>query len=309
MVSYFLWPKQNISFLFHSFLLWRKKENLEKEFENLYSSGYPILCSSGRSAIKMVLKLRECERKDNIKIFPYASKCVIDAISSISNPSVHDDINNKVKIVYNQWGFINNEVCENRTIIEDSVDTLLLPNNSVFSLKSDFAIWSLPKIYGTSSGAVLWCSDYADKEKLIQIREKSKPSIMLWFIRILGNFSSFFNKIWSGFAPELPNITRFEVSEIFFALTKLDEIIEDRKSKINLLSDLLPENILIPENILPTVLPIYSFKTDTELKKLGIESGNRHFVNSKKIIKVIPLPIHQDVQKKWVLKTRKVLLG
>ena len=41
--------------------------------------------------------------------------------------------------------------------IDDCVDSLCEIGTELFPTSNDFEIWSLPKILGTTSGAVLWC--------------------------------------------------------------------------------------------------------------------------------------------------------
>lgn len=289
--KHFLWPKIKISFW--SFFGKCNQNKLEQLFQKMFPSGYPVLCSSGRVALYISVKESKLRVDDKLKLFPYASQCVINTISRLTNP-VSYDLESPNKICYHQWGITSTEENSN-PIVEDSVDSLYKKKTPLFSLGANYEIWSLPKILGTSSGGVLWCKHESDA---IRIRNKLKGGKRIftsWILKLLSLISIYFYKFWEEMEYGYKGLTLFQRNEIFIKLKLWDKLVADRKLKLKLFID---KSILKDQKIsgrYPSCLPILTNRNEDEIEKMGFSVGLRHYYDGVRLIKVFPLPIHQDV--------------
>ena len=303
MFKYSIWPVNKIRLgrYFKFNFSFPRSSTLEQKIKSMFPSGTPVLCSSGRAAINMVLLYQNQTRPDLIGVNYYTSHCVLDSISRIATPVIWDPNNFDIKkrIIYHQYGYIKNE---NSVIdgIDDCVDTLCDLNTKLFPTNKTFEIWSLPKILGTSSGAILWCKTEYIAKKMRNIRDKKGGGFFYWILRVFGLFSKNNYWLWQGIAAEKAKLSRLELFEINNAIKYWRQIIKDRKIKLELLWKFAPEWINKPKERLPCVVPL-EFKNYKNNKYLeSLEINIRHFekvVNSKKrdLIKVYLIPIHQDI--------------
>jgi putative PLP-dependent aminotransferase (TIGR04422 family) len=89
-------------------------------FERKFEGGRPVLVSSGRAAISLILQ--NFHKSSNIQLFPYASQCVVNARYS-AGKSPYTALNKEQKtIVFHQWGYKISAIVS-RPLIEDAVDT------------------------------------------------------------------------------------------------------------------------------------------------------------------------------------------
>jgi|APSaa5957512535_1039671.scaffolds.fasta_scaffold01993_5 putative PLP-dependent aminotransferase (TIGR04422 family) len=316
--NFFLWPKNNKFISFKNSFRNIKSNDVEKLLLSYFPSGYPILFSNGRSAILSCLIYKKLKKNDFVRVFPYASHCVLDTISRISFP-LSEDITKedfKLSINYHQWGFdkkMNNTNC----LLEDSVDSLYIKKAKLFSQNGEFEIWSLPKILGTLSGGVLWCKNKDDCDNILRIRDKNKKNMYDWLIKIFNLNQNSIEKIENSLYSFKNKLSRFEISEIYNCILKWEDFVEDRLKKI----DHITNNINLDEiytklefnERLPCAIPIKGFDIEEkQLFKFGIETGFRMFdINLKSLDrnfkKTIPLPIHHQVSLNWIKKTTQLL--
>lgn len=287
---HFLWPRPR--FHFKSFMGNCTTEQLEKKFTMMFPSGYPVLCSSGRVALYIAINELNLSRNENIQLFPYASHCVISAVARLTNP-VPYHYNTAHRLVYHQWGITTK--AETIPIIEDSVDSLYEKGTPLFSAGADFEIWSLSKILGTTSGGILWCKKESDA---IRIREKIKSAennFLGGCLRILSLYSNFFYSLWEGTETGYKSLPFFQRNEINKKIASWEKLVKDRKKKLALLKKLSPYNEKVFKGRLPCCLPIETTCPDDLLLKMGFSTGKRNYLMRNELIKVFPLPIHQDV--------------
>ena len=295
--SHFLWPK--IKFKGLNVFRNVQSEQVEKRFNQMFPSGYPVLCSSGRVALYIALREYNFLRENNINLFPFASHCVINSIARLTNPVPYKS-NNKMDIIYHQWG-IEYKV-DHVPLIEDSVDSLYELNTPLFSQGANFEIWSLSKILGTTSGGILWCKNESDA---IRIRKKvnhSKGIIFSWLLIIMSYKYSLFNDLWEGTEKGYKGVSRFQRNEIFNKMNSWSFLVENRKEKLNFF---LKYSMINNEDLkgrLPCCLPIESELNEEQLSALGLLTGKRHFLLNNTLISILPLPIHQDVDITYLKK-------
>ncbi len=298
--KYFIWPSpKNIGGL-RAILSFPNIQMIEEELYKMFPSGYPVLCSSGRSALSLVLQNLKMTRSNTIGLFPYASHCVIDAVSRNCTPLFgKDSINADLRIVNHQWGFVQEKDLNSNTI-EDCVDTLCKSGTDLFPGGGSFEIWSLPKILGSSCGGILWCKDEKTASEIRNLRNKRNGGLLQWILRLLSHRSKIIYYYWNGAECNGGMLSRFQTGEILHAIKKWALIFEDRKIKINNLWHLAPKFIQKPTNRLPSVIPFMTDIEETKLINLGLLSGYRKFNivdkhKTSRLIDVLPIPIHQDI--------------
>ena len=289
-ISHFLWPK--VKFRLSNIFGNCQSEQIEKRFHKMFPSGQPVLCSSGRVALYIAIKECNLSREDHVNLFPYASHCVINSIARLTNPIPYRK-NDKSDIIYHQWG-INCEV-DHIPLIEDSVDTLYEENTTLFSQGANFEIWSLPKILGTTSGGILWCKNKSDAKKIRKKINHSKGITFSWFLRIMSYKYPLFNNLWEGTEKGYKGVSRIQRNEIYSKMKLWYSLVTNRKEKLRLFKKYSILDDKEFKGRLPSCLPIKSKFDQEQLSLLGLSTGKRHFLLNNNLIKVLPLPIHQDV--------------
>lgn len=282
-----------------------KSSNVEQVLSKKFENTYPVICSSARSCINLLLEYMGFSRNSLVKVPAYASHCVLEAVSRTSTP-VYFMTKEKtdLSLVYHQWG-IPQEFRPNSSdlIIEDACDSIYQESNKMLFLNGNFEIWSLPKILGCSAGGVLWCRLSEDAEKLKELRDlRSTVPNLQWYLRLLGSKNSTAMKYWNGIESISGQLPSGALSEILYSLDQYELILNDRKKRVEHVENFL--NIDFSKKLygrLPACLPIHinasKYVTHNE-SELNI--GFRHFerINSEGISelkKVLPLPVHQDM--------------
>ena len=302
--QYFLWPVNKVGRALASALQLIPIKRVELKLQEMFPSGYPVLCSSGRAALYFALEESNVKRRDMVGIFPYASHCVIDAVARIGTPLPGPNaVDSNMRIVYHQWGFVQETILPSNTI-EDCVDTLCIKGTPLFPGGGNFEIWSLPKIAGTTSGGVLWCRNEETAIRIRHLRDKRGNGLGQWLIRLLmKGFPSLYN-YWQGAEAVSGNVSRLQTGDIMSALNNWDILVEDRLEKMNIAWPITADWLVKPQNRLPTVLPVMPNQniSEADLFELGLTGGFRmmeklHTNGERIMIKVVPLPIHYDVRK------------
>jgi putative PLP-dependent aminotransferase (TIGR04422 family) len=311
--TFFLWPENHILNGLSSCWKLIETERIEKKLFEMFPTGYPVLCSSGRSALYLALSGIGTSRHSYVGVFPFASHCVLDTISRIATPATGTSANfQPIRLVYHQWGYVQEYNLPSNTI-EDCVDTLCLPGTNLFPGGGDFEIWSLPKILGTTSGGILWCKN---KEMAIQIkrlRDSKGSSLFQWILRLLSKNSTFIYNYWQGVESVIGRPSIFQTGEIMSAISRWDYIVSDRMKKLDLVWPLALGGLKKPTQRLPNVVPVESHVEEAIFNKLGLSSGFRMFemVNEdgSRIMKsVLPLPIFQGIDFNWLMDIKKYIL-
>lgn len=312
--NYFLWPENKISKAFTSIWKLISPDKIEVKLYEMFPSGYPVLCSSGRSALYLALSLSGASRKNYVGVFPYASHCVLDSISRIATPSTGvTAYSANLRVVYHQWSFVQERGLASNTI-EDCVDTLCTPGAKLFPGGGDFEIWSLPKIIGTTSGGVLWCRSKDKALQVKKIRDRQGSSFFQWILRLLSKNSPLIYNYWQGAESVTGRPSLFQTGEINSAISKWNDFVEDRRKKLNLIWPFAINELEKPIDRLPPVVPVISEMKESQIYQLGITSGYRMFEiiekdGSRKMIKVLPIPIFNEVEETWLKDITELLLS
>ena len=305
MIKHFLWPKSDIKKALKLSFLFTSAEIIEDKLQEMFPTGFPVLCSSGRSALTFALIESNVTRTDLIGVFPYASHCVLDAISRIATPLPGPTaIKSSLRVVYHQWGYVQ-ETNLPKNSIEDCVDSLCIPGAALFPGGGYFEVWSLPKILGTTSGGVLWCKDQETAKKIRYLRDRRRGGIFQWLLKLLTLKIELIYAYWQGAECDGGSISRFQTGEIITAIRKWDDIVDARIKNLEKIWPLSLECLDKPIDRLPSVVPIHFKQLESKIYEYGISSGFRMFErikgNSERaLLKVLPVPIHQDVTVIWL---------
>ena len=299
----FLWPSSKLP-TFKEALNIKSDGIIEKYIDELYPDSHSVLFSSGRSGLSTIIKYKSFNRTNNIWIPTYSSHCVHDAISRYTMPTNRLD-HIDAGLIYHQWGRIfNNEFDKNIMVIEDSVDSLILPNKSVFACGGDFSIMSLPKVFGTLAGGIVFCKSKEDSIELKKIRNLVGYSNTNLTIKFLSKYNNRSLKIWNSIEAlngRLHPILRGQVYNAFKDINKFIDIIQNNiicvEKHFNIKVDI--------SNRCPSNIPISSSSIYYNEQQNLISAGYRMFNKSlsypsMKWEKVLPIPIHFQVDKNFL---------
>lgn len=301
-MSYFLWPEARLDP--RSVLKGRGASvaSVEAHLYGLYPKAYPVLFPSARAGLAASVLAMGLARAERVWLPPYSSHCVFDAVSRVATPTPSFfDGEVAAVLVFHQWGYLH--ACPFAgEIIEDSADSLCLPGSSLFPNGGRFALWSLPKVIGSAMGGVVFCRSVEDAENLRRIREGRSPIGWMQFVlKMLFPSSPVAQTYWQGAEAVNGGIPRIACCDILAKLSRLDEIIRDRRAKLAMFGENLPSWLRLDPSRLPSNVPVEcSEEQESAIRALGVTSGFRRFNKRQAslepdLIKVLPIPIHQDV--------------
>jgi putative PLP-dependent aminotransferase (TIGR04422 family) len=275
--------------------------NISKKIEKLFPNSNPLLINSARIAIYLALKAQKCTREKFISYAPYSSSCLLKTIAEIGSP-IPSNKSSKVKIfsqiLYHQWGFFKKTTHDSK-IIEDSVDSFILNENALFRNKSDYEIISLSKLFGLSSGSIIFCKKKELKEKIVEIliNENYYENIEI-FYKNENLLPSYYKNLYL-LNPFVSNHIINKTEEILNNYKKISEV---KIYRNQLFKKIFPEELLTEKNRLPTAIPLIISKEKIKaIKKITtLKNDYLHFnfspMSSKWVLKkVFPLPIHEDI--------------
>lgn len=303
--SHFLWPHGRAWRAVAQAPRFTSATSIEDLLASMFQGGHPVLCSSGRSALVFALLGSDLGRADGVGVFPYASHCVLDAVSRVATPQPGAASPSRRRIVFHQWGYVQEHELDLATI-EDCVDTLAVPGCRLFPGGGVFEIWSLPKILGTTGGGVLWCRSPDAAEQLRRLRNARGGRTVQWLLRLLGGRSPLLHAWWQGAEGISGAPSRLQTGEIMAALGEWPAIVADRQRKIEMVWPLALPWLPRSTERLPCVVPALAGKGGEQLAlELGFAAGMRMMERveqngQRTLLKVLPIPVHQDVSLAWL---------
>jgi hypothetical protein len=112
---------------------------------------------------------------------------------------------------------------------------------------------------------------------------------------------------WESIEPNVGATSSWQNGEVNLAIKKWEEIVSKRKSNLEKLWIYAVPGLDKPGDRLPSVIPVYCSQSEDAIAEAGIVAGYRMFLNVKKnseisVIKVVPVPIHQEVNQEWLTK-------
>ncbi len=304
--SHFLWPHGRAWRAVAQAPRLTSATSIEDLLASMFQGGHPVLCSSGRVALVFALMGSGLSRADRVDVFPYASHCVLDAVSRVATPEPGvSPSQDRPRIVFHQWGYVQ-ELGLAANTIEDSADTLAVPGCRLFPGGGAFEIWSLPKILGTTGGGVLWCRSPDAAEQLRHLRDARGGRTVQWLLRLLGARSPLLHAWWQGAEGISGAPSRLQTGEIMAALAEWPAIVADRQRKIEMVWLLALPWLPRSTERLPCVVPTLAGKGGERLaSELGFAAGMRMMERveqngQRTLLKALPIPVHQDVSFAWL---------
>ena len=268
----------------------------------LFPDAVPVLFSSARAGLSATLQMLQVNRPDIVWCPPYSSHCVLESISRFATPTTSDIAKAKVALIYHQWGFVHGHELESETtVIEDAVDTFFLPGTNPFAGCGRFALWSLPKVIGTTWGGVVFCRTPVDAEKLRAARDERSGQLFQAMLRMAGCHSMVASKYWHGYESMNGGLPDFSLRQIKDRIGHIPAIVQQR---VRLLDIVRSANIKfqLDEGRLPSNIPLKptplleKWWCSRGLFSAGVRSMNFERDFSKDAWgRVAPLPVHQDI--------------
>jgi putative PLP-dependent aminotransferase (TIGR04422 family) len=268
--------------------MFKHYEDVEEFMNSSFKNGYPVLVSSGRAAISLLIKL--FWESPHISIFKYASQCVVKACLA-SNVTPSTSLFSRDDIVYHQWGYKKSST-KAEIFIEDSCDTFLPVNSSVRTGNSRFEIWSLPKILGIRSGAIIWCKFQKDAEQIKLSRNHGAKINFKFFLKFLGQFNIDFYHIWEKNEFKNCTLNLIQIGYIYKNVCEWNQLYL-RKSEMLIKTisqirtsgykgEIIGEDEILKMKIAPVVLV-----GDLELNKFCVPLNRLHYIDEYGAVRLV----------------------
>lgn len=279
-------------------------EEIEEKLRTLFPGSEPVLFSSARAGLTAILQILGLSRPDLVWTPPYSSHCVLEAIAHLCTPipvaAEMDSI--AAALVYHQWGHIHqSSFPSNVRLIEDSVDSLLIPGSSPFAINGDFVLWSLPKVLGTQSGGVVFCRHAESAVALRAVRASRSSSTLQAFLRWRSKSNARAATYWNGAESMQGELIMPLRRQALRRLGAIYQVVEERLSLLRNISPDLSQSYertgRLPSN-LPMRVPSEWQQVwgSSELVSSGLRSFNVARSNpDANWVRVAPLPVHMDV--------------
>ena len=298
-----IWPHSKISV---SKLMINPKgsvQGLEEVLLRIYPGSFPVVTSSGRSAIVIALQVIGLGRSDRIGIAPYSGACIFNSVGEIATP-IPDDIQTgkQAHLVNHQWGYVH-KTNATSTVIEDGVESMVTSSDALFPNNGRMEVLSLSKLLGVPMGGVLFCRNSEDAFLAREIRDSKRYMALPQFLlcAFSGGSRSALG-LWQRSEGINGILLDILCGDIINRFNNFERIVSERRKRLTfVLSKLKPIVNLSSEERLPVAIPIEcGNETALQLINIGFTSGLRHFnvrldQSSWFLKKVFPLPIHSDI--------------
>ncbi len=278
-------------------------------------TGHAVAVSSGRAGLALALAAIGLTRPDLVEVPPYASHCVLDAVSRIATPLASGAQGVRAaSVIYHQWGYVQARTLGTAEIIEDACDSLCRPGTALFPLRGRFELWSLPKILGCASGGVVWCRRGEDAQALRRLRDSRRAGSQMQFVlRLLGRRFPALLDYWAGREALCGYLIRPAAADVLDAFSRWSELAAEREARFAMFEPYLPAWLPRSNERLPCVVPIaYEPRLEAALHGVGIRIGRRHLERihvdgSLELAPVLPVPIHQGASQPLLEQAAGVL--
>jgi putative PLP-dependent aminotransferase (TIGR04422 family) len=309
--TFFLWPEPTR--LSAADFLGSKcpYELIEAQIRELFPTAEPVLFSSARAGLTALLNVLELSRPSLVWVPPFSSHCVLDAVAHFATPVTLQPAKDPLAaaLVYHQWGHVHtHDFSGGVRIIEDCVDTLLVPGSSPFAAGGEFALWSLPKVLGTLAGGVIFCRSPAAADELRRIRIARGESALQALLRAGAKVSQTASAYWNGAEALSGGLVEPLRRQIFRRIGELNRVVDERLNSLEVISVMLrlhcEKRGRLPSN-LPMCIPT-GWERVWGAGKL-ITSGLRSFNSNMRSpsvawTKVAPLPVHLQMRSEDLLE-------
>ena len=235
-------------------------EFVESQLESLFEGGYPVLFASARAAMMQVFA--NFFPEEVVRIFPYASQCVVKSVNRSGKFATTPLPGQLSDVRYHQWGMRSDE--QEYVFMRDCADSLYPVGGNVCKLNSRFEVWSLPKIIGTSFGAVIWCRDKNDAMALKKIRSEcaAQSSILSNVLETIKYLNPSSYSFWEEYQFAKPALNGIQIKTLNKRFQKWSDYYEERKKVflqiyLSSIETTLPQRLSALEDndgVIPTVI-------------------------------------------------------
>lgn len=280
-----IWPKPRLTFRVRNLL--KKTSDIEKILYKNFSGGHPVIISSGRAAIHLLVN--EFWLENSIYVFDYASQCVVNAIIQTGKIPTTGITHLGSDIIYNQWGY-KFDASSKSGFITDAVDSFYPLNSKVLISGTRFEVWSFSKILGSFSGAVIWCKTESDAIYLRKKINSSRKSFIIFYkfsLRFLSRYFTLAHFYWEKLEFKNGSLSRLEIASLYANIKDWNKKYISRKTIYNKIKSSLELSIYaeLQVGILPSV-----FVSDENYIKQSHKVLHKIMPHSKpKKVLVIPL--------------------
>lgn len=297
MAAFSIWPQAE--YRFQDFLaLKASHESVESFFTHLYPNVFPVLFSSARAGLTAVLQNAGVTRNDHIFIPPYASHCVLNA-ATLLGTSTPFLTNSQVKVflIVHQWGIPFYFKAEEALIIEDSVDSMIINQSSLFPNDGAYELISLPKIIGSVAGGIVLCQNKNHAIALKKIRDRRKNFKLISFVLRTNLIEqAYLKNYWSLMDIHGGRLPFLALNEIEKRLESWSVISEFKQNKMKLHNHYLTASgYKTQENRLLACIPI---SNQDKFKKAVLAPITRHILEEQQmnpglnLKQVLAMPLH-----------------
>lgn len=302
MSGLFLWPEAAPLRPHHFWGAAGTTDGIEAHLRSSYPAE-PVLFSSARAGLSAVLEHLGLNRPKLVWCPPYSSHCVFDAISRVATPTTLAVDAPDAALIYHQWGHVHSPRFPDSTpLIEDAVDSLILPGTSPFAVGGRFALWSLPKVVGCLWGGVVFCRSADDAAALRRRRDARRlPVALQSFLRLLGERHAAAASYWHGAEAGSGRLPAFALRHIAEGLDRLPAMADIRRRNLAVFQPYSLASPPPPER-LPSNLPLPAVAALAEPLPSGrtLSAGIRNFNLDRAApggswSPVFPIPLHHDI--------------
>ena len=172
MISDYQWAAVRTLSPYFETVDWAECEVLYKEIEGILLNRFgvnAVLMPSGRASLAAILEFYGISLKHLVYAPRWSSQCVWDVIGRVSNPTVEMSTEVDLVIAVHKWGY--QVQCDtDALIVEDSVDSIIQDRSSLFPLKGEFEVFSLPKLIGSFCGSVILTRNNVFRKYMREVR-------------------------------------------------------------------------------------------------------------------------------------------
>ena len=137
---------------------------------------HAVLVPSARAGLTMLIHLHGLNRRHTVFAPKWSAACIWGSIGRLTNPSSSGPLDADMVIAVHKWGQVTRAHPRRRAILlEDSADSALTSNATMFPNGGAFELVSLPKIIGSIAGGMILTRDPDAAAELRSLRRNGSP--------------------------------------------------------------------------------------------------------------------------------------
>lgn len=314
--TYFMWPRTRAPSWSDMTVRHASAGRIEAQLAQLFPAAHAVLFSSARAGLARTLQLLGLKRPDLCWVPPFSSHCVFEAVALSCTPTTLQAGAEAAAaaLVYHQWGHVHREAfAPGVPVIEDAVDTLLVPGTSPFATRARFALWSLPKVLATYGGGVVFCRDASEAEALRGLRAARRSSWRQARLRHRAARDPLASAWWNGAEAQQGGLVAPLRGQVLRQLESLPALVDERRAVLDAVFPAQARDYMASGR-LPSNVPLKVPAAWERLWGVGapVTTGLRMFGPRRccpgdALVRVAPLPVHADMSEAELRRLLRVL--